>query len=285
MKTVKTISEVRAFVDEKRRAGNRIGFVPTMGFLHEGHASLMKAAKAKCDVVIVSIFVNPTQFGPGEDLETYPRDLLRDQNTCEAVGVDLIFAPEASEMYPEGYSTYVDCEGEITKQLCGASRPTHFKGVTSVVAKLFNIVQPDFAFFGQKDAQQIAVIEKMVRDLNMTVKIVPCPIVRESDGLAMSSRNTYLSDEQRKEALVLSQSLEIAKNKIQNGERDANKIKSAIMDHIQSSPLAEIDYVSLVNVKTLLPLVVIEDEFLIALAVKFGKTRLIDNYRGQVSLS
>ncbi|OJV66008.1 MAG: pantoate--beta-alanine ligase [Clostridiales bacterium 38-18] len=285
MKTVKTISEVRAFVDEKRRAGNRIGFVPTMGFLHEGHASLMKAAKAKCDVVIVSIFVNPTQFGPGEDLETYPRDLVRDQNTCEAVGVDLIFAPEASEMYPEGYSTYVDCEGEITKQLCGASRPTHFKGVTSVVAKLFNIVQPDFAFFGQKDAQQIAVIEKMVRDLNMTVKIVPCPIVRESDGLAMSSRNTYLSDEQRKEALVLSQSLEIAKNKIQNGERDANKIKSAIMDHIQSSPLAEIDYVSLVNVKTLLPLVVIEDEFLIALAVKFGKTRLIDNYRGQVSLS
>ena len=285
MKTVKTISEVRAFVDEKRRAGNRIGFVPTMGFLHEGHASLMKAAKAKCDVVIVSIFVNPTQFGPGEDLETYPRDLVRDQNTCEAVGVDLIFAPEATEMYPEGYSTYVDCEGEITKQLCGASRPTHFKGVTSVVAKLFNIVQPDFAFFGQKDAQQVAVIEKMVRDLNMTVKIVPCPIVRESDGLAMSSRNTYLSAEQRKEALVLSQSLEMAKSKILEGERDADKIKAAIVDHIQSSPLAEIDYVSLVNVKTLLPLVTIEDEFLIALAVKFGKTRLIDNYRGQVSLS
>lgn len=285
MKTVKTISEVRAFVDEKRRAGNRIGFVPTMGFLHEGHASLMKAAKEKCDVVIVSIFVNPTQFGPGEDLETYPRDLIRDQNTCEAVGVDLIFAPEATEMYPEGYSTYVDCEGEITKQLCGASRPTHFKGVTSVVAKLFNIVQPDFAFFGQKDAQQVAVIEKMVRDLNMTVKIVPCPIVRESDGLAMSSRNTYLSVEQRKEALVLSQSLDIAKSKILEGERDADKIKAAIEDHIQSSPLAEIDYVSLVNVKTLLPLVTIEDEFLIALAVKFGKTRLIDNYRGQVSLS
>lgn len=285
MKTVKTISEVRAFVDEKRRAGNRIGFVPTMGFLHEGHASLMKAAKEKCDVVIVSIFVNPTQFGPGEDLETYPRDLIRDQNTCEAVGVDLIFAPEATEMYPEGYSTYVDCEGEITKQLCGASRPTHFKGVTSVVAKLFNIVQPDFAFFGQKDAQQVAVIEKMVRDLNMTVKVVPCPIVRESDGLAMSSRNTYLSVEQRKEALVLSQSLDIAKSKILEGERDADKIKAAIEDHIQSSPLAEIDYVSLVNVKTLLPLVTIEDEFLIALAVKFGKTRLIDNYRGQVSLS
>ena len=285
MKTVKTISEVRAFVDEKRRAGNRIGFVPTMGFLHEGHASLMKAAKEKCDVVIVSIFVNPTQFGPGEDLETYPRDLIRDQNTCEAVGVDLIFAPEATEMYPEGYSTYVDCEGEITKQLCGASRPTHFKGVTSVVSKLFNIVQPDFAFFGQKDAQQVAVIEKMVRDLNMTVKIVPCPIVRESDGLAMSSRNTYLSVEQRKEALVLSQSLDIAKSKILEGERDADKIKAAIEDHIQSSPLAEIDYVSLVNVKTLLPLVTIEDEFLIALAVKFGKTRLIDNYRGQVSLS
>lgn len=285
MKTVNTISEVRAFVQEKRSAGKIIGFVPTMGYLHEGHASLMKAAKAKCDIVIVSIFVNPTQFGPGEDLETYPRDLVRDQNTCEAVGVDLVFAPEATEMYPEGYSTYVDCEGEITKQLCGASRPTHFKGVTSVVAKLFNIVQPDFAFFGQKDAQQVAVIEKMVRDLNMTVKIVPCPIVRESDGLAMSSRNTYLSVEQRKDALVLSQSLEIAKNKIQNGERDANRIKSAIRDHITSSPLAEIDYVSLVDVKTLLPLTVIEDEFLIALAVKFGKTRLIDNYRGQVSLS
>ncbi len=285
MKTVNTISDVRAFVEEKRKAGKSVGFVPTMGYLHEGHASLMKAAKAKCDVVIVSIFVNPTQFGPGEDLETYPRDLKRDQNTCEAVGVDLIFAPDPSEMYPEGYSTYVDCEGEITKQLCGASRPTHFKGVTSVVAKLFNIVQPDFAFFGQKDAQQVAVIEKMVRDLNMNVKIVPCPIVRESDGLAMSSRNTYLTAEQRKEALVLSQSLEMAKLKILEGERNAEKIKAAIVGHIQSSPLAEIDYVSLVDVKTLLPLVAIEDEFLIALAVKFGKTRLIDNYRGQVSLS
>lgn len=282
METVKSILELRKIVARQKENGKKIGFVPTMGYLHEGHLSLMKASKKKADFTIVSIFVNPTQFGPNEDLATYPRDLERDQAQCESVGVDLIFAPEVSEMYPEGYSTFVDCEGNITKQLCGATRPTHFKGVTSVVAKLFNIVQPNFAFFGQKDAQQVAIIEKMVRELNFPIEIVPCPIVRESDGLAMSSRNTYLSEEARKEALVLHKALQEAKALIENGETDTKVLINEMTNTIKSSKLAVIDYVQIVDTQSLESIATLEKEFLIALAVKFGNTRLIDNYRGQV---
>ena len=279
MTVVKTINEVRQFVKEARLKGMTIGFVPTMGFLHEGHLSLMREAKAQTDYVVVSIFVNPTQFGPTEDLATYPRDLPRDQMLCESVGVDLIFAPEVDEMYPAGHSTIVDCEGPITKQLCGASRPTHFKGVTSVVAKLFNITLPDKAFFGQKDAQQVAVIEKMVKELNFDVEIVPCPIVREEDGLAMSSRNTYLDAEARRQALVLSQSLNAAKASIDAGETRVSELIALIRETIQQAPMAEIDYVQIVDATTLLAIDELNDDTLIALAVKFGKTRLIDNLR------
>ncbi|GAB6106322.1 pantoate--beta-alanine ligase [Fusibacter bizertensis] len=282
MKTVKSILELKEIVAKQKTNGKKIGFVPTMGYLHEGHLSLMRASKNKTDFTIVSIFVNPTQFGPKEDLATYPRDLKRDQALCESVGVDLIFAPEVSEMYPEGYSTYVDCEGNITKQLCGATRPTHFKGVTSVVSKLFNIVQPNFAFFGQKDAQQVAIIEKMVRELNFPIEIVPCPIVREADGLAMSSRNTYLSEDARKEALVLHKALLEAKTLIENGETDTKVLINEMTNTIKSSKLAVIDYVQVVDTQSLESIATLEDEFLIALAVKFGNTRLIDNYRGQV---
>lgn len=279
MIVVKTINEVRQLVKEARSKGMTIGFVPTMGFLHEGHLSLMREAKSQSDYVVVSIFVNPTQFGPNEDLATYPRDLARDQMLCDAVGVDLIFAPEVDEMYPSGHSTIVDCEGPITKQLCGASRPTHFKGVTSVVAKLFNIVAPDKAFFGQKDAQQVAVIEKMVRELNFNLEIVSCPIVREEDGLAMSSRNTYLNEDARKQALVLSRALSTAKDKIDAGTIKTSELITLMKETIAQSPLAEIDYVQVVDAKTLLAIDELNDDTLIALAVKFGKTRLIDNMR------
>ncbi len=282
MQTVKTIHELNKIIREQKEKGKQVGFVPTMGFLHQGHLSLMKASKAKSDFTVVSIFVNPTQFGPKEDLATYPRDLVRDQALCESVGVDLIFAPEVSEMYPDGYSTYVDCEGNITKQLCGASRPTHFKGVTSVVAKLFNIVQPNFAFFGQKDAQQVAIIEKMVRELNFPIEIIPCPIIREEDGLAMSSRNTYLSAKERSEALVLHKALLEAKVSIEDGETNSEVLKRRMTDIINTSQSAVIDYVQIVDTHSLESIETIENEFLIALAVKFGNTRLIDNYRGKL---
>lgn len=282
MQTVKTIHELNKIIKEQKEKGKQVGFVPTMGFLHQGHLSLMKASKAKTDFTVVSIFVNPTQFGPKEDLATYPRDLIRDQALCESVGVDLIFAPEVSEMYPDGYSTYVDCEGNITKQLCGASRPTHFKGVTSVVAKLFNIVQPNFAFFGQKDAQQVAIIEKMVRELNFPIEIIPCPIIREEDGLAMSSRNTYLSENERSEALVLHKALLEAKVSIEEGETNSEVLKRRMIDIINTSQSAVIDYVQIVDTHSLESIETIENEFLIALAVKFGNTRLIDNYRGKL---
>lgn len=279
MITVNTIAEVKTLISAQKKLGKTIGFVPTMGFLHEGHLSLMEAAKQMTNFVVVSIFVNPTQFGPNEDLASYPRDMERDQKLCASVGVDLIFAPSVNEMYPSGYSTYVNCEGDITTQLCGASRPTHFKGVTSVVAKLFNIVAPDKAFFGQKDAQQVAVIEKMVRDLDFSLEILPCPIIREEDGLAMSSRNTYLDENERKEALVLSQALTLAKHKIDQGERSAAHLKHIMMEKINQSPVATIDYVSIVDSKTLTPIEELNDDFLVALAVKIGKTRLIDNFR------
>ena len=275
LKMVKTVEAVRQSIPQNKI----IGFVPTMGFLHEGHLSLMKAAKEKSDYVVVSIFVNPTQFGPNEDLASYPRDLERDLELCRSVGVDLVFAPEVEEMYPYGYSTYVECEGDITKKLCGASRPSHFKGVTSVVSKLFNIVQPHMAFFGQKDAQQVAVIEKMVRDLNMSVQIIPCPIVRESDGLAMSSRNAYLSAEERADALVLSKALKHAQSRLENGERNASRLIDEMRDIIESVSSSTVDYISIVSANTLEDLVEIKGDVLFAVAVKIGKTRLIDNFR------
>ena len=281
MQILNTVAETRTAIESQRKMGKSIGFVPTMGFLHDGHLSLMETAKDQTDFVVVSIFVNPTQFGPNEDLASYPRDLERDVELCKSVGVDLIFAPSVSEMYPDGYSTYVDCEGDITNRLCGATRPTHFKGVTSVVSKLFNIVMPDKAFFGQKDAQQVAVIEKMVRDLNYNLEIIPCPIVRESDGLAMSSRNAYLNDDQRKEALVLSKALKRAKALIEAGERSTETLIGEMIKIIEVSPSAVIDYVSIVDAKTLDAIETINDDFLVALAVKIGKTRLIDNFRQQ----
>lgn len=279
MQIINSPKAVRAWVKDQKKQGKSVGFVPTMGFLHEGHQSLMQKARTENDVVIVSIFVNPTQFGPGEDLESYPRDFERDKALCDAVGVDVIFAPGVKDMYPDGYSTYVDCEGEITKQLCGASRPTHFKGVTSVVSKLFLIVAPDRAYFGQKDAQQVAVIEKMVRELNFDVEIVPCPIVREADGLAMSSRNTYLNEKERKEALVLSEALNLCQEAAKNGELNTENLIQLMKAHILHADSAQIDYVQIVDAKTLLPIGALQDDYLVALAVKIGKTRLIDNYR------
>lgn len=282
MDIIHGIDQLRTLVKLEKSNGKSIGFVPTMGFLHEGHLSLMREAKKETDFVVVSIFVNPTQFGPNEDLESYPRDLTRDLALCASVGVDLIFVPEVEEMYPEGYSTYVVCEGEITKKLCGASRPTHFKGVTSVVAKLFNMVSPHKAFFGQKDAQQVAIIKKMVRELNIDIEIVSCPIVREPDGLAMSSRNTYLSPEERVDARVLSQALNEVKQQLDSGVRDVKILLEGMKLKISDCQSAKIDYISIVNANTLEDIDLIQGEVLVALAVKIGKTRLIDNLRYQV---
>ncbi|ATW27056.1 pantoate--beta-alanine ligase [Candidatus Formimonas warabiya] len=276
MKIIKTLSEMKSYTAEKRREHQTIGFVPTMGYLHQGHLALMQAARKDCAVVIASIFVNPIQFGIGEDYEEYPRDLTRDGALAESVGVDAIFAPSVGEMYPKGYHTFVHVES-LTDYLCGASRPGHFRGVTTVVAKLFNIIQPDLAYFGQKDAQQVTVIERMVEDLNMNVKIVRVPIVREEDGLAMSSRNVYLNPEERKQALVLSRSLAEAKSLVEKGERDAKVAKDRIRDMISQAPLARIDYIEIVDGRTMEPVEILRGKVLIALAVKFGKTRLIDN--------
>jgi pantoate--beta-alanine ligase len=253
-----------------------------MGYLHDGHLSLVRAAKAACDLVVASIFVNPTQFGEGEDLEAYPRDLKGDQDKLISENVDILFYPTVEEMYPSGYSTYVEVESDMTGVLCGASRPGHFKGVTTVVAKLFNMVNPDKAFFGLKDAQQVSVIERMVLDLNMDIEIVPCPIHREEDGLAMSSRNTYLNTKERQDALVLSQSLYEAQDKIRAGERNSQKIIDGIVDKIQTVDYAVIDYVEIVDALNLNKIETLEGEILIAIAVKVGRPRLIDNIRLEV---
>ncbi len=276
MVVVKTIKEVREIVKGWRKEGLTVGFVPTMGYLHGGHQSLIKKA-CENDKVVVSIFVNPMQFGPTEDLATYPRDLERDKEKCEEAGAHLIFAPEASEMYSDNFQSYVDMN-LLTQELCGLSRPCHFRGVCTVVAKLFNIVNPDKAYFGQKDAQQLAVIKRMVTDLDMNIEIVGCEIVREEDGLAMSSRNTYLSSDERKAALVLSRSVNMAKELIENGERNSDIIISAMTDMISKEPLARIDYVKVVSFETIQQVSEISDNTLIALAVYIGKTRLIDNY-------
>lgn len=276
MKIVSTIEEVRNQVKEWRKEGQKIGFVPTMGYLHEGHMSLIDAA-GENDKVIVSIFVNPMQFGPNEDLASYPRDLEHDAAMCEAHGVDLIFHPTPEEMYGESFYSYVDMN-VLTQELCGLSRPVHFRGVCTVVAKLFNIVTPDKAYFGQKDAQQLAIIKRMVKDLNMPLQIVGCPIVREEDGLAKSSRNTYLSKEERKAALVLSRSIFLGKEMVEKGERDAKKVITAMTAEIEKEPLAKIDYVKMVDLETMQQVETIEGGILTAIAVYIGKTRLIDNF-------
>lgn len=277
MRTIEKIDEIRSVLDSERKANHSIALVPTMGFLHAGHLSLIKEARKNNDIVVVSIFVNPTQFGPNEDLETYPRDLNRDQELCKQEGVDYIFNPSVKEMYGEDYATYVITESDITNKLCGASREGHFKGVMSVVTKLFNIIGPEKAYFGRKDYQQVAVIKKMVRDLNIHVQIIDCPIVRESDGLAMSSRNTYLSPKERKDALVLSRSLKEAKESILNGEKNKKVIREEILDKINEIPYSEIDYVEILDATTLEDIETIDRDVVIALAVKIGKPRLIDN--------
>lgn len=277
MNILTTIDEVRTQIKAWRKEGLSIGFVPTMGFLHEGHMSLMKQARMENDKVVASIFVNPMQFGPTEDLEAYPRDLERDAAMCEEVGVDLIFHPEPSEMYKDGFCSFVDMTG-VTDALCGKSRPVHFRGVCTVVSKLFHIVTPDRAYFGQKDAQQVAVIQRMVTDLNMDVEIIPCPIVREEDGLAKSSRNTYLSAEERKAALILSQAIFMGQKMVTDGERDGKVLAKAIADKIASEPMARIDYVEVVDALTMQAVDTLEGTVLTAVAVYIGKTRLIDNF-------
>lgn len=275
MKIVGTVKEVREQVKEWKKQGLSVGFVPTMGYLHEGHKSLMDAARKGNDKVVVSIFVNPMQFGPTEDLATYPRDLDHDAALCESAGVDLIFHPEAEEMYEKDFCSFVDMTG-LTEGLCGKTRPIHFRGVCTVVNKLFNIVTPDHAYFGQKDGQQLAVIKRMVRDLNMDIEIVGCPIVREEDGLAKSSRNTYLSPEERKAALILSKTVALGKE-LAKTEKDANKVVEAMKKNIETEPLAKIDYVEAVDALSMAPVEKLEGACMLAMAVYIGKTRLIDN--------
>ncbi len=276
MKLITDISEMRAASLSAKGAGKKIGLVPTMGYLHEGHLSLIRAARAGSELVVVSIFVNPTQFGPGEDFDRYPRDMERDKRMAEEAGADIIFHPSAGDMYPENFSTYVEETG-LSKHLCGLARPTHFRGVTTVVLKLFNIVLPDVAYFGQKDAQQALIIKRMVRDLNLPVGIKVLPIIREQDGLAISSRNEYLSTEQRRQASVLYKSLMEAARLIGSGERKAHKVKQRIEETIESAEEARIDYLNIVNRDTLEDVEELRGNILIALAVFMGETRLIDN--------
>lgn len=277
MKIVAETEEVREQVRRWRKEGLSVGLVPTMGYLHEGHKSLIDKAVQQNDRVVVSVFVNPIQFGPGEDLATYPRDLERDAALCEAAGASLIFHPEKENMYFDDFCTFVDMDG-LTKGLCGKTRPTHFRGVCTVVSKLFHIVQPDRAYFGQKDAQQLAVIRRMVRDLNFDLEIVGCPIIREEDGLAKSSRNTYLSQEERAAAVILHKGLLRGEEMIRNGERDASAVIREITGIIESEPLAKVDYVEVVDFDRIEKIDAIEGNVLAAVAVYIGKTRLIDNF-------
>lgn len=277
MNIVKTISEVRNEVKNWKKQGLSVGLVPTMGYLHEGHKSLIDRACRENDKVVVSVFVNPTQFGPGEDLATYPRDIQRDAALCEDAGAALIFNPEPEEMYFDDFHTYVIMES-LSDELCGKTRPIHFRGVCTVVSKLFHIIAPDRAYFGQKDAQQLAIIKRMVRDLNFDIEIVGCPIVREADGLAKSSRNTYLNPEERNAALVLSRAVRLGQELIQNGERNADVIVEKMKQLIEEEPLAKIDYVQAVDAASIQPVAEIKGSILVAMAVYIGKTRLIDNF-------
>jgi pantoate--beta-alanine ligase len=277
MRIETTVNAVKEQVKAWKAEGLSIGFVPTMGYLHEGHGSLIKAARAGNDKVVVSIFVNPMQFGPKEDLASYPRDLEKDSALCESLGADLIFHPEPSEMYHDNFSSYVDMTG-LTEELCGLSRAGHFRGVCTVVNKLFNIVQPDRAYFGQKDAQQLAVIKHMVEDLNMNLEIIGCPIIREEDGLAKSSRNTYLSADERKAALVLSRSINLGRKMVEDGETNTAVIIKAMTELINEEPMARIDYVKAVDGLTISQIDKVQKPMLVAIAVYIGTTRLIDNF-------
>jgi pantoate--beta-alanine ligase len=276
MRICQTIGDMRAASRVARREGHRLGFVPTMGALHEGHLSLVRTAKARCDVVAVSLFVNPLQFGPTEDLAKYPRTFERDRALLEKEAVDFLFAPTPDEMYPEGAVTYVTVEG-LSEKLCGRSRPGHFRGVTTVVAKLFHIVEPDLAYFGQKDAAQATIIRRMVQDLNLPVEIVVCPIVREPDGLAMSSRNAYLSPQERKSALVLHRALTQVKNRFDQGERNAIELIAAGKQALAQEPAIRLDYFEIVDPDTLDPMQQFTSGALVAVAASVGNTRLIDN--------
>jgi pantoate--beta-alanine ligase len=273
MQVAETIADMKRLRSE---LAEPVGFVPTMGYLHEGHISLVRCAREENASVAASIFVNPTQFGPSEDFEDYPRDTQRDLAMLEEAGTDIVFTPSVAEMYPEGFSSWVEV-GKLTERLEGASRLTHFRGVTTVCNKLFNIVEPDRAYFGQKDAQQALVIRKMVADLNMNLEIVVCPIIREPDGLAMSSRHFYLSSEQRRAAVSLYQAIKLAEELWSQGERDAGRLRQVVTDHIQQQPLAEIEYVSIADIATLEELETATDSALLSLVVRFGKTRLLDN--------
>lgn len=273
---LKLIEEIDEMREQRKKLRGKVGFVPTMGYLHAGHIALAERAKTENKIVVVSIYVNPTQFGPKEDFKTYPRDLDRDLAMLSAAGVDMVFAPMDEEMYPDDFSTWVDVE-KVTDRLEGALRPGHFTGVATVVAKLFNIVQPTKAYFGEKDAQQVVVIKRMVADLNMNLEIVIVPTVREADGLAMSSRNIYLNPEERKTSTVLYKALTLAQQQFASGERDAEKLRQAMKDLIEKEPLAKIDYISVAHPDSLTELDKIEGSALASLAVRFGKTRLIDN--------
>lgn len=277
LRIVHTIREVREYVSQWKNEGLSVGFVPTMGYLHEGHRSLIKKSVEENERTVVSIFVNPMQFAPTEDLESYPRDLNADAQVCEKTGADLIFNPEPEEMYKNGFCSFVDMIGP-TAELCGKSRPIHFRGVCTVVSKLFNIVMPDKAYFGQKDAQQLAVIKRMVTDLNIPVEIIGCPIIREADGLAKSSRNTYLNEEERKAALILSKTVFMGQELIKGGLRNSKELIALMKKNIESEPLAKIDYVEVVDFDNISIKDTISDNTLIAMAVYIGKTRLIDNF-------
>jgi len=276
MRIIETIEEMKIFVKQVKAKGLSIGLVPTMGSLHEGHLTLMRQAKKQCDVVVVSIFVNPTQFGPNEDYAKYPRDLTGDSVQAGTAGVDAIFHPQVQEMYPKGYSSFIEVDG-ITQKLCGLSRPGHFRGVATVVAKLLNIIEPEAAFFGQKDAQQVLVLQRMASDLNMNVVIEIVPIVREKDGLAMSSRNAFLSVKERRAALVLSSSLQLAEQLVASGEINVEDIRQQVIANIQLEELAQIDYVEIHSYPLLENIDQIVGKALLALAVRIGSTRLIDN--------
>ncbi|UNC91814.1 pantoate--beta-alanine ligase [Candidatus Contubernalis alkaliaceticus] len=273
---IRTIPELKEAIGKVRSMGRTIGFVPTMGYLHQGHLSLVKAAVKECDFVAVSIYVNPIQFGVGEDFESYPRDLTADAQMCQQEGVDLIFSPGDQDMYPGGYASFVEVE-QLTQGLCGRGRPGHFRGVTTVVTKLFNLLEPDIAYFGQKDAQQALVLKKMVEDLNMNLTLKIMPTLRDEDGLAMSSRNVYLSLEEREAALVLFKSLTRAEEMIQGGVRKASKISGAMKEIIAGEPSAHLEYIEIVDTHKLDTMEELEAEVLIALAVRVGQTRLIDN--------
>lgn len=276
MRIIKDIQEMHTLSAQWRSEGKKIGLVPTMGYLHEGHLSLIHAAREENDIVVTSIFVNPSQFGPNEDFDRYPRDLAADSAACTEAGVDVIFAPQAAEMYPEGYTTYVD-PGAIGQRLCGVTRPIHFRGVCTVVLKLFNIVQPQHAYFGQKDAQQYLILKRMAADLNVDIILHRLPIIREADGLAKSSRNVYLTPEQRAQATVLSAAVKTAEQLYCSGEREAEVILAAMSRQLAQAELAKVDYLQIVDTDNLLPVQHLDREVLVAMAVYFGDTRLIDN--------